>query len=207
MNVFFENKFENKIITRDSNFLIDENGNHPKPLDLICSEDINKKWFVKDKKYQEQADEWVRSKYSQGKFFVIIDFQKKVKIRPGYERFGAENTALTPIRNAWTWWTSTGFQAPQRFYGDELEIYLGTVDGYAINAWTRVLNGWSATEKLRPATWFDATEGIDLQIMVQGDDNLYEWNGAVAVVSSITGTTITKKGTTTFAQNRFYTIF
>jgi hypothetical protein len=76
MNVFFENKFENKIITRDSNFWIDENGNHPKPLDLIWSEDINKKWFVKDKKYQEQADEWVESKYSQGKFFVIIDFQK-----------------------------------------------------------------------------------------------------------------------------------
>lgn len=136
---------------------------------------------------------------------VLIDFQKKVKIRSGYERFGAANTALKPVRNAWTWWTSTGFQAPQRFYDDELEIYLGTVDGYAINAWTRVSSGWSTTEKLRPASWFDATEGIDLQIMVIGDDNLYEWNGAVAVVSSITANTITKQGTTTFAQNRFYT--
>lgn len=136
---------------------------------------------------------------------VLIDFQKKVKIRSGYERFGVANTALTAIRNAWTWWTSTGFQAPQRFYDDELEIYLGTVDTYAVNAWTRVSSGWSTTEKLRPASWFDATEGIDLQIMVQGDDNLYEWNGAVAIVSSIASTTITKKGTTTFAQNRFYT--
>lgn len=136
---------------------------------------------------------------------VLIDFQKKVKTRSGYERFGIANTSLTPIRNAWTWWTSTGFQAPQRFYDDELEIYLGTVDGYAVNAWTKVSSGWSTTEKLRPATWFDATENLDLQIMVIGDDNLYEWNGAVAVVGSITGTTITKKGTTTFAQNRFYT--
>lgn len=136
---------------------------------------------------------------------VLIDFQKKVKIRPGYERFGASNTSLTPVRNAWTWWTSTGFQAPQRFYDDELEIYLGTVDEYAVNAWTRVADGWSTTEKLRPATWFDATEGIDLQIMVIGDDNLYEWNGAVATIASATANTITKNGTTTWAQNRFYT--
>ena len=136
---------------------------------------------------------------------VLIDFQKKVKIRSGYERFGIANTSLTPIRNAWTWWTSTGFQAPQRFYDDELEIYLGTVDTYAVNAWTRVSASWSTTEKLRPATWFDATENLDLQIMVIGDDNLYEWNGAVATIASATANTITKNGTTTWAQNRFYT--
>ena len=136
---------------------------------------------------------------------VLIDIQKKVKIRSGYFRLGAANTALTEIRNAWTWNTSTTIQLPQRFYDDELEVYLGTVDTVAINAWTRVSNGWSTTEKLRHATWWDATENIDLQIMVIGDDNLYEWNGAVAVVDSITGTTITKKGTTTFAGNRFYT--
>ena len=136
---------------------------------------------------------------------VLIDFQKKVKIRSGYERFGIANTALTPVRNAWTWWTSTGFQAPQRFYDDELEVYLGTIDSYAVNAWTRVASGWSTTEKLRPATWFDTTESIDLQIMVQGDDNLYEWNGAVATIASAAANTITKNGATTWAQNRFYT--
>ena len=135
---------------------------------------------------------------------VLIDYQKKVKSRSGYTRLGAANTALTENRNAWTWNTSTGFKAPQRFYDDELEIYLGTVDTQVINAWTRVLGSWSTTEKLRATTWWDATENIDLQIMVIGDDNLYEWSGAVACVASITGTTVTKKGTTTFAQNRFY---
>lgn len=136
---------------------------------------------------------------------TMIDYQRKVKTRPGYFRLGAANTALTPNRNAWTWNTSTGTDLPQRFYDDELEVYLGTIDTYAINAWTRVAQGWSTTEKLRATTWFDSTENIDLQLMVQGDANLYEWNGAVAVVDSITGTTVTKKGTTTFAQNRFYT--
>lgn len=136
---------------------------------------------------------------------VIIDFQRKVKTRSGYTRLGVANTALTPIRNAWTWDTSTGFKAPIRFYDDELEVYLGTVDGTVINAWTRVKNSWSTTEMLRWAAWFDATENIDLLIMVNGDDNLYEWNGAVAVVDSVpSGTEVKKTGTTTFAQNRFY---
>jgi hypothetical protein len=136
---------------------------------------------------------------------VLIDVTKKVKSRSGYTRLGDANTALTKIRNAWVWETSTGLILPQRVYDDELEVYLGTVDGTAINAWTRVSNGWSTTEMVRRANWFSATENIDLQLMVQGDANIYMWSGAVAVVKSITGVTITKEGTTTFAQNRFLT--
>jgi len=135
---------------------------------------------------------------------VLIDYQKKVKSRSGYTRLGAANTALTPVRNAWTWDTSTGFKAPMRFYDDELEVYLTTVDGIAINAWTRVRDGWSTTALLRHAFWFDTTENLDLCVMVNSDANLYAWNGAVAVVSSVTSNTITKDGTTTFGQNRFF---
>jgi hypothetical protein len=136
---------------------------------------------------------------------VLIDYQRKVKIRGGLSRLGAANAALTPIRNAWTWNNSTGGELPQRFYNDTLEVYLGTVDTTVINAWTKVAGGWSTTATLRAALWWDTGENIDLQIMIIGDANLYEWNGAVAVVSSITGTTITKAGTTTYGQNRFYT--
>ena len=136
---------------------------------------------------------------------VLIDFQRKVKSRQGYTRLGAANTSLTPIRNGWTWQNSTGGELAQRFYDDELEVYLGTVDATAINAWTRVSASWNTTEKLRPAVWWDATENLDLQVMVIGDANIYEWGGGVAVVSSLTGTTITKAGTSTFAQSRFYT--
>lgn len=143
---------------------------------------------------------------------VQIDQQKKVKTRSGYTRLGAANTALTEVRNAWTWRTSTAHLRPMRFYDDELEVYLEDVDGTTVDAWTRVSSGWSTTEMLRSCIqkggnggWYDTTEKIDMCEMVNGDDNLYEWNGAVAIVSSITGTTITKTGTTTFAQNRFYT--
>lgn len=142
---------------------------------------------------------------------VLIDYQKKVKTRSGYTRLGSGNTALTEVRNAWTWQTSTGHSRAMRFYDDELEVYLEEVDGVTIDAWTRVKASWSTTELLRSCIqkggnggYYDATEKIDLCLMVIADANIYEWSGAVAVVASITGTTITKEGTTTFAQNRFY---
>jgi len=97
---------------------------------------------------------------------VLIDFQKKVKTRSGYTRLGAANSSLTQVRNAWTWKSSTGTKLPQRFYDDELEVYLREIDGIALNAWYRVMNGWTTTERLRPATIYDATEDLDFQIMV-----------------------------------------
>ncbi len=136
---------------------------------------------------------------------VLIDFQKKVKIRSGYTRLGAANTSLKPVRNAWTWHTSTGTNLPQRFYDDELEVYLGTVDGVEVDAWTRVLNSLSTTKKLRQATIYNVTEDLDFQIMVNGDANLYRWNGAVTTIASTTSNTITKNGTDTWAEARFYT--
>lgn len=141
---------------------------------------------------------------------VLIDYNRKVGVRNGYTRLGAGSTASTPIRNAFTWNLSTtnggqGGELPLRFYDDEWEVYLGTVDATTINAWTRFTSGRSTTAIPRGAIFFDTVENIDEMIFVEGTDDLIEWNGAVAVVSSVTGTTITKAGTKTFAQNRFYT--
>jgi hypothetical protein len=135
----------------------------------------------------------------------LIDRNRKVKSRPGFTRLGAGNASETPVRNAFTWYNSSGDERPLRFYDDEWEVYLGTIDATAINAWTRFTSGRSTTAIPRGATWWDATENIDLTIFVEGTDDLIEWNGAVAVVASVTGTTITKAGTSTFAQSRFYT--
>ena len=96
---------------------------------------------------------------------TVIDSQKKVKIRSGYTRLGSANTAITGVRNGWTWYTSAGTQLAQKFYDDELEVYLGTIDGTTIDAWTRVSASWSTTEKMRPVTWFDTGENIDLRLI------------------------------------------
>lgn len=136
---------------------------------------------------------------------VLIDTNRKVGIRNGFSRLGAGNDALTPVRNAFTWLNSTGVELPLRFYDDEWEVYLGTVDTTELNAWYRFKSAMDDEAIVRGALFFDTVENIDEMILVQGDANLYEWNGAVAVVSSVTANTITKAGTSTFAQNRFYT--
>lgn len=142
---------------------------------------------------------------------VLIDQQKKTRIRPGYTRLGPANSALTPITSGFRWDTSTGIKHPQRIYNGVLESYLTTVDSVAINAWAQIYGSFSTTGRVRAAQqggvvtpWYDATEGIDLELLVQGDDSVFEWNGAVAVVASIGAATITKAGTDTFAQARFY---
>lgn len=141
---------------------------------------------------------------------TLIDFNRKVGIRNGITIHGAANSAATPVRNAFTWYLSTdnggqGGELPLRFYDDEWEVYLGTVDETAINAWKRFSSGRSTTAIPRGAIFFDTVENIDEMIFVEGTDDLIEWNGAVAVVASVTANTITKAGTKTFAQNRFYT--
>lgn len=136
---------------------------------------------------------------------VIVDQQRKARTRNGNTRLGAGNDTNTGCRAGVTWNTSTADEFVFRVFDDELEAYLTTIDGTALSAFYRIANGFSTTVKPRFTTWYDATEGIDLLVFCWGDDNLYEWGGGVAVVASVTGTTITKAGTDTFAQSRFYT--
>ncbi len=136
---------------------------------------------------------------------VLIDRLRRVMTRGGYTRLGVASAGLTTTRSAWAWETSTGVERAIRSNDGIAEVWLNQVDGITISAWTQFFAGFSTTKKLRHAEWFDVTERIDVQLMVCGDANIYEWSGAIAVVDSASGTVITKKGTTTFAQNRFYT--
>lgn len=128
---------------------------------------------------------------------MLIDYQKKVKTRGGYTRLGAGNTSLFNVRNAWTWNTSTASQIPQRFWNTSLQAYLQTIDGVVINAWTTLFSNWSATAMLRAAFgYYDQTEKIDYQIMVNGDANTYMWTGGIAIASSVSALLIVEAGDT-----------
>jgi hypothetical protein len=128
---------------------------------------------------------------------TYINDGEKISSRPGYTILGASNTATTPIESAFTWYCSTGIELPMRSYDDELEFWDG-------DTWVRLANSWSSVN-FQYATWWDATEKLDRLILVNGDSNLYSWNGATALISSTTSNSITKTGTTTFAEDRFFT--
>lgn len=136
---------------------------------------------------------------------VLINQQRKVVTRNGNTRLGAADSSIAPVRNATTWNTSTDTELMLRVYDDELEVYLGTIGGVAVNAFKRVLNAISTTAIVRFTTIYDDDESLDLLLFVQGDDKMYQWNGAVATIGSTTSTTITKNGTETWAESRFYT--
>lgn len=137
---------------------------------------------------------------------VLIDQNRKVRSRPGFTRLGAGSATENPVRNGPTWNTSKNTDLPFRFSNDIWEVYLGTIDTTDIDAWTTIKSSLSTTAKMRCAFWYDDTEGIDLALMVQGTGHIFEWGGGVAVVGSIPdGTHVTKAGTTTWAENRFYT--
>lgn len=136
---------------------------------------------------------------------VLINRQRKVVSRNGYSRLGSANTTLAPCRSSVTWNTSTGTELLLRVYDDELEVYLGTVDGVVVNAWTRVMNGLSTTEIPRFTTFYDAdNEGIDLLLFVQGNANIYRFGGCITTIASTTSNTITKNGTETWAEARVF---
>lgn len=135
---------------------------------------------------------------------VLIDETRKVKTRNGNSLYRDGNEALTPIKNAPTWNTSTGTEIPMRAMNGILYADFGTVDGVTIDNYIQIASGFSATVKPRFTTWFKDGESLDLLIFVWGDDNIYAWNGCVAVVASVTGTTITKAGTDTWGQARAY---
>ncbi len=154
----------------------------------------------------EETDEKIVNYLVSGSQNVLIDPRfSKVGSRGGYSRLGAANTALKPVRNKFDWLTSVGNERNMRWYDDELEVYLETIDGVEINAWTRVLDGLSTTAILRACTWWDNTEKLDVMLFVNNDDNIYKWGGGVATIKSATADTITKNGTNTWGENGFLT--
>lgn len=137
---------------------------------------------------------------------VIIDPRfGKFGSRGGYSLLGALNTALKPVRQKFDWITTYGKERNLRWYDDELEVYLGTIDGVELNAWTRVANSLSTTAIPRACVWWDNTEKIKLMLFVQGDDNIYSWSGAITTLASATANTLTKNGTDTWAEAFFLT--
>lgn len=118
---------------------------------------------------------------------MLINYQKKVQTRGGYTRLGSAASGIAyNVKNGWTWNSSSGLQIPQRNSNTSLKAYISTLDGTVVNDWKTITSIFSATKKLRPALWFDSTEGEDTEVMVDGDQNLYEWNGAMAIAASAT---------------------
>lgn len=135
---------------------------------------------------------------------VLINDEEKIESRKGFTLDGAANAALNPIESSFDWDTDLATEINTRSYDDELEFRSTTTPTDSTVLWRRIADAWSAVA-FSYTLWWDTTEGRELLLFVNGDDNIYEWNGANAYLSATTTSTITITGSDTWAQKGFYT--
>jgi hypothetical protein len=138
----------------------------------------------------------------QGSQNVLIRDGLSIETRMGYTLDGQSNAAITPIESSYEWITHRGTELAIRSYDDELEWRYVNSTGDV--TWTRLADSFTAVD-FNFAEWWDATEGQDALLIVNGSSNVYYWSGAYTTFASATSNTITKEGTTTWAEEGFLT--
>lgn len=133
---------------------------------------------------------------------VVINEGDKVAARKGYTLDGDANAALTGIEASYDWQRHAGDERHLRSYDDELEYRY--VDSSGTVTWRRLADSFTSVA-FNFAEWWDNSELIDRLLFVNGTSNIYDWSGGIATFASATVNTITKEGTTTWAEEGFYT--
>lgn len=130
---------------------------------------------------------------------VVVKDNSRIGIRAGYELYGAESASSTdPIAFSRVFKNFKGVSHLIRAHGDKIEFaYNDTF--YTIKDGFTDVNFRSSRND-----FWNTGEQISELPMVNGDTNLYLWSGALTTFASATATTITKEGTTTWAEEGFY---
>lgn len=133
---------------------------------------------------------------------VIINDGEKISIRQGYTLDGSADSAFTPNTASYDWNTSTGVERNIKAFEDTLQYRY--VDSTGTVTWRDLETGFSDAVNFQFAEFYDATtEKKDLLLFVNGTSNIYMWSGGVTTFASATVNTITKQGSTTWAEERF----
>jgi len=145
---------------------------------------------------------------SGSKNIEVID-DTKIGVRPGFSYLGTRSTDRYGILDGGSWKTSTGDEYALRTYSDGtngfVEVYIGTtwetlIDDIATQGASFLNRG--AGNLLG---WWSSTEVQDLLLFVDGSDSIFMWSGGSTTYASATANTLTKQGTTSWAEERFLT--
>ncbi len=139
---------------------------------------------------------------------IITNTAGRIQVVKGYTLDGASSDTFAPILSAYDWLTSSmgernhrGWLEPSDGYG---HLQFRTVDSNNVVTW-RDLITTLASGSMNFTTFWDTSELIKELLFVDGSSNIYEWSGATTTFASATNVTLTKEGTTTWAQDGFYT--
>lgn len=148
---------------------------------------------------------------------VIVNTSGLVQTRPGYTLDGQAGTSGNGILGS--------YDFPRGSYGDQhlrsgnsilqYRYVAGSGDKYKTNTFSNGqvfyidLLASLNSNYVKFCNFFDTTELLNVTLFIQKNANIYEWSGAVTTLSSTGGSgpssfTLTKTGTTTWAQAGFY---
>src|SRR5574343_26994 len=133
---------------------------------------------------------------------VLINDGERVATRQGYTLDGAADVSNEGIEASYDWTRHTGDERNLRAAGDAIQYRY--VDSNDDVTWRDLATGFTSVE-FNFAEFWDTAEIIDRLLMVNGTSNIYDWSGGVTTYASSTATTLTKEGTTTWAEEGFYT--
>ncbi len=117
-----------------------------------------------------------------------------VRTRKGIALKGAEGTTNLKTHSGKVWKDSKSGEMPLRMSGAVLQVYL---EAYKTGAgWVDLLTTSSAPDRIEFATFVDINTTIikKRMFMVHGTGDMIQWNGAVGIVASISGSAITISG-------------
>jgi hypothetical protein len=132
---------------------------------------------------------------------VLLDISGRLKPRQGYTLDGATNTTITPIYAWYDWEERKNGTLNFRAFSGNLQFRYdnGTI------TWTTIKTGLGISH-IRFTNYWDNTEKLNCVLFVDGSGNVYKWNGGLVTVSSVTSNTITKTGTSTWAEVGYYVV-
>lgn len=140
---------------------------------------------------------------------ITTNVSERIQIRKGYRLDGATSAVNAPILSSFDWLTRNNGEKHVRAgfltsAANDGKLQYRYVDGSDTVTWRDLMI--SLTNVVFNFTSFWKTsETLRVMLFVNGDGNIYEWNGATAEVLSSAAATITKTGTTTWSDAGFYT--
>ena len=135
---------------------------------------------------------------------MLINDEEKVVTRKGYTLKGASSTVLNAIESAFDWQTSSNTILNLRGEDGTLAVFLGTIDGVVVDAWTDIEDGFTDAGFVF-APWWDTGENLDILLFVVGTTSLLNWSGGVTTLASATSNTLVKNGSVVWQDTRFLT--
>jgi len=118
-------------------------------------------------------------------------------VREGQKRLGVANTTESSCSSAFVWSTSWGVVYKMVIANSNLYVVID-------NIWYSLLSSLTKTRYVFDKYW-DNSEKKDRLLFVNGTDDMFHWSGGYAVIDSTTSNSITKTGTTSWAEVGFST--